>query len=61
MGRFCKCKKGSFKLIPKDNYLLILEKDYNNMMSMIYEADNKVTFDEIISMIREIEYKINNI
>lgn len=54
-------KIGTFKLIPNNTYLLNLERDYNNMLSMIYKSDNKITFNEIIDTIKEIENKINNI
>ncbi|MCR1809462.1 nucleotidyl transferase AbiEii/AbiGii toxin family protein [Haploplasma modicum] len=58
---FENAKIGTFKLIPNNTYLLNLERDYNNMLSMIYKSDNKITFNEIIDTIKEIENKINNI
>jgi len=52
-------KKGTFKLMPSDDYLLNLEKDFNDMLSMIYKSDNKLKFTEIINTIKEVEYKVN--
>lgn len=58
-AQFEKAKRGTFNLIPKDEYLLELEKDYAQMLGMIYEKDNNISFNQIIEVIKEIEMKLN--
>lgn len=51
-------KPGTFKLIPNEENMNVLGKDYEAMRHMIYD-DPKPTFSEIIETMGELEKEIN--
>ncbi|MFY1026497.1 nucleotidyl transferase AbiEii/AbiGii toxin family protein [Actinobacillus seminis] len=55
------CLNNKFILIPNENNLLELQKDYNEMHNagMIYDS-NTFTFEYVIDRMKEIEMKINS-
>ena len=50
---------GQFKLIPNEERLKELKKDFENMKEMI--NDDSITFDKLINEIKRIENEINNL
>lgn len=56
-ANFEDAKQGTFKLIPSDETLVKLSKDYDDMQSMLY--GNKPTFAQIIGKIKEFENLLN--
>ncbi|MBN1356920.1 nucleotidyl transferase AbiEii/AbiGii toxin family protein [bacterium] len=50
---------GSFKLIPEEDVLKSLEKDYSEMRMMIF--GEIPSFDQLISSLKELENDINNL
>lgn len=50
---------GQFTLVPNDERLKELEKDFNNMKEMI--NDNTISFNQLIEEIKRIEMEINNL
>lgn len=51
--------EGNIKLIPSDEALEIFSKDYDSMKNMIF--GEKISFDRIISSIREYEIELNEV
>lgn len=51
--------EGNIKLIPSDEALEIFSKDYDSMKNMLF--GEKISFDRIISSIREYEIELNEI
>ncbi len=49
---------GTLKLLPPEFRLDALRKDYQAMQNMIF--DKKISFDEIISILKKLESEINN-
>lgn len=60
-AQFEKAKRGTFKLIPSNEYLVELKKDYDEMLGMIYKEDQHISFDEIIKVIKELEEELNKV
>lgn len=56
-ANFEDAKQGTIKLIPSEETLVKLSKDYNDMQSMLY--GDKPTFSEIIDKIKEFENLLN--
>jgi len=56
-ANFEDAKQGTFKLIPSDETLVKLSKDYNDIQSMLY--GDKPTFAQIIDRIKEFENLLN--
>lgn len=51
--------EGNIKLIPSDEALEIFSKDYDSMKNMLF--GEKISFDRIISSIREYEIELNEV
>lgn len=51
--------EGNIKLIPLDEALEIFSKDYDSMKNMLF--GEKISFDRIISSIREYEIELNEV
>lgn len=60
-AKYHEAKKGSFRLIPNQNYLNSLKKDFTQMKDMIYNEDKLLSFDDIIEVIQKIENELNKI
>ncbi|RBQ28755.1 nucleotidyl transferase AbiEii/AbiGii toxin family protein [Aliarcobacter vitoriensis] len=56
-AKYEEAKKGTFKLLPPKFRLDTLEKDYKAMQNMIF--DKKLTFNEIIYILENLEKEIN--
>ena len=56
-AKFEEAKPGSFKLLPPNERINDLKKDYRAMEHMIF--DKALTFDEIIEKLKNLEYEIN--
>lgn len=56
-ARYEEAKKGTFKLLPPIFRLDALEKDYRAMKNMIF--DKKISFSEIIEILKNLELEIN--
>ncbi|RBQ31431.1 hypothetical protein CRU92_06565 [Arcobacter sp. FW59] len=56
-AKYEEAKKGTFKLLPPKFRLDTLEKDYKDMQNMIF--DKKLTFNEIIYILENLEKEIN--
>ncbi len=52
-------KPGSFTLIPNDERLIELKKDFTNMQEML--NGDTIDFDTIISSLKELEKEMNNL
>lgn len=51
--------EGNIKLIPSDEALETLSKDYDSMKNMLF--GEKITFDRIISSVKEYEIELNKV
>jgi hypothetical protein len=58
-AKFEEAKVGTLKLIPSDIHVKDLEKDYRAMENMIF--DKKLTFEEILSILKNLEDEINSL
>lgn len=56
-AKFDDAKPGSFRLAPAEFRIVELAKDYKAMENMIF--DKKLSFDEIIDALKNLEYEIN--
>ncbi|MDD3497828.1 MAG: nucleotidyl transferase AbiEii/AbiGii toxin family protein [Aliarcobacter skirrowii] len=56
-AKYEEAKKGTFKLLPPIFRLDDLEKDYKAMGNMIF--DKKISFTEIIELLKNLEIEIN--
>jgi predicted nucleotidyltransferase component of viral defense system len=59
VARYDLAKPGTLRLIPPDNCIQILERDYEHMQNMIYGY--KPEFSEIMKSIQQLEKEINNL
>lgn len=57
-ARFEEAKPGTLKLLPSDIHIETLKKDYKSMENMIF--DKKLTFEEILTILRALENEINS-
>ena len=53
------CSSGELSLIPSDDAIGELEKDYRGMKGMLY--GEAVSFEQILSSLGELELKINEL
>ena len=52
-------KPGTMKLLPPEHSLQELRSDYQKMQAMIYE--DKISFDEILDALSQVEREINDL
>ena len=52
-------KPGTMKLLPPEHSLQELRSDYQKMQAMIYE--DKISFDEILDALSQLEREINDL
>ena len=57
-AKYEEARPGSFRLVPTQNYLNLLEKDYKDMREMFF--GEPLSWDRIISRLRKLESQINN-
>jgi len=58
-AKFDEARPKTLKLVPPEYRLGALEKDYKSMEHMIF--DKKLTFEEIVKILKELETEVNNI
>ncbi len=58
-AKFDEAKPNTLKLVPPEYRLEALKKDYKSMEHMIF--DKKLTFEEIVKILKQLEIEINNI
>ena len=58
-ARYDLAKPGTMKLIPSEENMKLLEKDYKRMQNMIY--GNKLSFDVLMRKIEDLENEINQL
>ena len=58
-AKFDEARPKTLKLVPPEYRLKALEKDYKSMEHMIF--DKKLTFEEIITILQELEDEVNKI
>ncbi|WP_151899701.1 nucleotidyl transferase AbiEii/AbiGii toxin family protein [Sulfurimonas hydrogeniphila] len=58
-AKFDEARPNTLKLVPPEYRLGALEKDYKSMEHMIF--DKKLTFEEIVKILKQLEIEINNI
>jgi hypothetical protein len=56
-ARYELAKPGTLKIVPSENKISSLQKDYEQMKEMLF--GNVPTFDEIISSLKKLEVEIN--
>lgn len=59
-SNYDKCITGQFQLVPKANEITALKSDYQVMIDNNYFFREAPSFEEIITGLKELEYKINN-
>jgi len=58
-AKFDEARPSTLKLVPPEYRLEALKKDYKAMEHMIF--DKKLTFEEIVKILQELEIEVNNI
>lgn len=60
-AKYDDCLNGNLRLIPNDDYMKLLKKDFDKMIKNKMFYKNEPKFDEIIACIGRLEKEINNL